>query len=118
MSKKTKVVTTTTDTAKRKSNESALVKKNLNDSAKQAKAEKTKPAPVATQREVKYNYPESCTSPDDRKEFRRKARATARKLDKKLAVLAKSEEPAAKKELKDTTKELQAWKQTTYSHAN
>ena len=75
--KKTKVITTVKDTAKRKLDSSKLTKKNLSQSAKATKA---KDAKQPIEREVKYNYPADCTTPDQRKEFRRKSRQFIRRI--------------------------------------
>lgn len=112
MSKKTKTLTTVADSAKRKANNSSLTKKNLKDSTKELKA---KPQ---VEREVMYLYPKDCTTPDQRKEFRRKARATARRNEKAIAKLEASTERGSKKELQETAKEFAAWKQSIYTHPN
>ena len=107
MKKRTKIVTSVTDTATRKLGKN-LAKKNLKGSEKQ----------MATQREVKYNYPKDCTTQADRKEFRRKARQTARRMEKSINNLAKSEERGSKTSLKEATKERETFRQQTYTHQN
>lgn len=110
MKKRTKVLTTLTETAKRKGPK-GLTKKNLDNSAKWAKRE-------GTPREVKYNYPKDCITPNDRKEFRRKSRATARRIEKQEITLRKSTEKGAKKELMELGKEKANFHQSTYTHQN
>lgn len=110
--KKTKIVTTTTDTAKRKANKGNLTKRNLKSSAKEIKEN------APSTRPVMYLYPKDCTTPDQRKEFRRKARATARRMEKNAQILANTKERGAKTSLLNLNKEISAFKQNTYTNPN
>lgn len=110
--KKTLTSTTTTDTAKRKLGNQKLAKKNLKDSTKELKAN------ALPSRELKYNYPKDCITPDQKKEFRRKTRATLRSFDKKLTLQANAKEQPSKKELKEISTQFQGFKQKVLTHAN
>lgn len=107
--KKTKVITTMTEGAKRKANQKSITKTNLEQSEKSIKA-------ATLPRETKYVYPKGCKTAEEKKDFRRKARATARSLEKKMNLIQAGEiklSGAEKKELKETLKEFQ---QKTYTH--
>lgn len=108
--KKTQVITTLTDTAKRKGPK-GLTKKNLQNSAKELKS-------TASTREVKYNYPADCITADQRKEFRRKSRASARRFEKQEQALKASTERGSKKLLQELTKEKANFQQAIYTHKN
>jgi len=75
------------------------------------KAEET-----ATERETKYHYPDTCKTPDQKKEFRRKARQSMRKYEKELAALRASNEKADRKLLKERETEFTGWKAETYNN--
>lgn len=110
--KKTKVVTTTTDTAKRKLGSKKLNKSNLAAATKQVKKS------LPHDREVMYNYPKTATTPALRKEFRRKARQTKRRYEKTLANLKKSNDKADKKVYAAQEEEFEQFKLGTYTKGN
>lgn len=112
MKKKTRIVTTTTDTAKRKLGTKKLAQKNLKESTKAIKAN------TPSTREVIYLYPAGCDTQEKRKEFRRKARAAARRNEKAIAQLEASTERGSKTQLQNVKKEFNAFKQTTYTNPN
>lgn len=87
---------------------------NLAVTTKKAAANK-KEEEKAAERETKYQYPDTCKTPDDKKEFRRKARASLRKYEKELAGLKESNEKADKKLLKEREAEFTGWKSETYN---
>jgi hypothetical protein len=65
---------------------------------------------IQTERNTKYIYPEGYSN-KDKKDFRRKARATIADFTKKIGKLTKSEDEKSKKELKNINKEFTAWKE-------
>lgn len=113
--KKTKVITTVSDTAKRKLDSSRLTKKNLSQSAKATKAKEAK---ESIEREVKYNYPADCKSADQRKEFRRKSRQFIRRTENQLSKVSKDATKEGKQKAKELTGSLHEFKSKTLTHAN
>jgi hypothetical protein len=90
---------------KKSGTESITSKENLTE------ANVTKAAKDAqTERQTKYIYPDDVKTNKEKKDFRRKARATIEAFNKKISKLTKSEAPADKKELKETTLEFNEWK--------
>lgn len=81
-----------------------------------AKLNTAKAAKDATaQKESIYNYPESCKTKEERKTFRRKARAAAERFDAQIKKLKKSKEPEAAKELTAMIKDQAKFRATTYA---
>lgn len=81
---------TETPVAKKKSSslkKKRLAKKNLDSTKKTAKKEETKKAPSVVDRVLMYVYPKNVKTSDEKKTFRRQARATFRKLDKQIDAL-------------------------------
>lgn len=91
MTKTNASATKTKSTTKKAPNKKGLDKVNLKKNVAAAKAE----------REVKYLYPVECKTPDQRKEFRRKARSTKRRLEKAIANAPHGDKGKATKELQN-----------------
>lgn len=70
---------------------------------------------VIPARESKYNYPASVKDAAGKKQFRRTARATAKRFEKEIAALAASNEKGAKKQLQSLEQEHTTWKASTYA---
>lgn len=102
MNMKTKSASTKSKDTSKKS----IVKQNLAASAKKVNERKTL-----------YVYPGTATDSAARKEFRRKARATAKRLDKAIKALAKSNKAEDKKALKSTQLEFEGFKKNTYTQS-
>lgn len=107
--KKTKVITTMTEGAKRKANQKSITKTNLEQSEKAIKA-------ADLPRETKYVYPKNCKSAEDKKDFRRKARAAARSFEKTMTKVEAGEIKLTGAEKKELKQNLQEFKQKTYTH--
>lgn len=91
------------DLAKKDTKEMNLNKEN----AKKA-AEK-----VLQDRVTKYIYPENVTTSQQKKEFRRKARAAGSSFEKQITVLTKSKDTEDAKKLKQIQSSFEAWKKET-----
>jgi len=102
--------TATTHPTKANKSEKTTTKANIAAGAKELKKN------VPNDRELKYNYPTDCKTPDQKKEFRRKSRAHNRKIEKTLTQLRKSNDQKDQKELSKAEKEFNAWKKETYTH--
>lgn len=110
--KKTRISTTVTDTAKRKLGQRGnkdLNKKNLEKTAKEAK----EPLPA---RELKYIYPNEKMTQQEKKDFRRKARATERSMQKRVAMASKKNSDLTEKEKKEIARAYSHFQKETYAH--
>lgn len=112
----------TIDTTKSASIETPKKKKKKKGTKSAEKAEEnlteanvTKAAKdVESERSTKYIYAPGMTS-RQKKDFRRKARATIEQFNKKIKKLTKSQDEADQKELKKVHKEYDAWKEQNLS---
>jgi hypothetical protein len=68
------------------------------------------------ERELKYQYPEDVQTAQDKKVFRRNARAAAARFEKKIQELSNSKDDHAPQELKKVQKERAAFEAVTYTH--
>jgi hypothetical protein len=108
--KKSKRGTQTTPNPKNAKSKESITKANIAASAKTLS--KSTPGP----KDLKYVYPEDCTTPNEKKEFRRKARAARNKFDKAIKELSKSNEQADRKELKKISREFEEFQAGIYTH--
>lgn len=68
-------------------------------------------------RELKYVYPADCKTKSQKKEFRRKARATLKSFEKQISKFEKSTDKKAKADLRESRAAFAEWQSETYGKA-
>ena len=111
MKKDQKNANATTPVTNPISKEKGKVKKENLDKANLAKTA----AKVTEARESKYNYPADITTPEQKKTFRRNARAQRDRFKAEIAKLMASTEKKDKATLKAIQEEERTWTAATYS---
>lgn len=86
-----------------------VIKKNLEAAANEAEDQEEDSG-----RKSKYNYPDNCSA-DEKKKFRRLARAENSRFEREIKKLKKKTDPESQKELKSLQKKYEAFKSETYS---
>lgn len=116
--KKTKVITTMLPGAQAKPKKEKLKDINTATAAAKVKPKETKTEPKATEstRELKYVYPADCITKDDKKTFRRNARAKVARYTKTLTELKASNKQEDKAQLEKETKEFAKYQKQTLTN--